>query len=369
MGIQAVKFNKEDRPDFFQALRTRVNAHFKDNKISKYATANMKFKSIFMMSLYFVPMILLYTGVITSIGLMFGMWFLMGLGMAGIGLCIMHDANHGAYSKNKTINNMLGFLVNFLGSYHINWKIQHNVLHHSFTNIHGMDEDIDNAIMRFSPNRPGSKKFKLQSFYGPFVYLLLSLYKFASKDIEQLIRFNRNDLYSAQGLTFKQAKTQLIFHKIWYIGMILVLPIIVMSAPWWVVVLGFILMQFVCGVILALVFQAAHVLEETTFSVPDSDGNVESNWAIHQMETTANFAHGGRIFSWFIGGLNYQIEHHLFPNICHVHYRDLSVIVKETAKEYGVPYITFPSFYSALKSHFKFLHKLGKHDYNPGMAA
>ena len=151
--------------------------------------------------------------------------------------------------------------------------------------------------------------------------------------------------------------------------MILVLPIVVMSAPWWVITLGFFMMQFICGVILALVFQAAHVLEETTFCVPDTEGNVESNWAIHQMQTTANFAHGGRIFSWFIGGLNYQIEHHLFPNICHVHYKDLSVIVKQTAEEYGVPYIEFPTFYSALKSHFKFLHKLGKHDYKPAMAA
>ena len=146
MSIPVVKFNNEDRPEFFKTVNTRVNAYFKENNISRHANLNMKFKTVFMISLYFVPFVLMLTGVITSYWGAFAMWSIMGLGVSGIGLSIMHDANHGSYSKNASTNKLFGFILNFVGGYHVNWKIQHNVLHHSFTNIEGWDEDIEKGI-------------------------------------------------------------------------------------------------------------------------------------------------------------------------------------------------------------------------------
>jgi linoleoyl-CoA desaturase len=364
MSTPFIKFNEKDQPEFFKEVISRVNVYFKDNNISRQANFNMKFKTFFMLTLYFTPLVLMLTGVVTSMWGTIAMWVLMGFGMSGIGLSIMHDANHGSYSKNQFVNKALGFTLNFAGGYHINWKIQHNVLHHSFTNIEGYDEDIEKGVMRFSPTQKRHKIFKYQIFYAPILYGLLTTYWLIAKDYEQLIRYNKKGLLEAQGITFKQGLFQIIFHKLWYIGITLVLPILVLPLLWWQVVLGFLLMQFISGLILAFIFQPAHVIEETAFYVPDENTSVENSWAIHQMRTTANFANNSIFFSWFIGGLNYQIEHHLFPNMCHVHYRNIAPIVKQVAEEFDVPYYHHKTFFGALRSHFKLLNSLGTGSYD-----
>ncbi len=364
MSAPVVKFNKLDRPEFYRTLRTRVNNHFKENNISKHANWNMKVKTIFMISVYFIPLGVLISGTVTSVWIMFAMWLLMGLGMAGIGLSIMHDANHGSYSSKAYVNNLLGAILYFMGGYYHNWRIQHNVLHHSFTNIHGYDEDIEKGVMRFSPEQERKPIFKYQLFYAPLLYGIMTLYWLVAKDIEQLIRYNKKDLLKAQGLTFGKALFEIIISKIAYVALTIVLPIVMLPFAWWQVILGFIAMQFICGLILACIFQPAHVIESTDFFTPDEDLSVENHWAIHQMRTTSNFANGSKIFSWLIGGLNYQIEHHLFPNICHVHYKDISKIVKETALEFNIPYYHHETFYAAVKSHFKLLHSLGTGAYD-----
>ncbi len=364
-----IKFNTQEDTEFFLEVTKRVNAYFKENNISKHANLNMKLKTAFMVTLYFTPLILMLTGVVHSLWPVMGMWALMGLGKAGIGLAVMHDANHGSYSTNKYVNNILGFLINFLGAYHVNWKIQHNVLHHSFTNVNGYDEDITNPVMRFSPDQKRRKIFKYQAFYAPFFYGIMTIFWTVSKDFVRLINYAKNGLLKRQGLTLKQAMSHMVFHKIWYLSLTIVLPILLVDVLWWQSILGFLMMHFITGLILALIFQPAHVLEDTSFFAADENGSVENNWAIHQMKTTSNYANGSTVFSWFIGGLNYQIEHHLFANICHVHYRHLSPIVKEVAEKYNVPYNQQKTFFSALTSHFKLLNQLGTGSYDDKLAA
>ncbi|HFA47494.1 MAG TPA: acyl-CoA desaturase [Bacteroidetes bacterium] len=364
MSTPTVKFNKQDRPAFYKELRGRVNQYFQDNNLSKYGDLNMKVKTAFMVCLYFVPLILMLTGVVSSLWPVIFMWVLMGLGMSGIGLAVMHDANHGSYSSNQKVNEALGYIINFVGGYHMNWKIQHNVLHHSFTNIDGYDEDIDKGVMRFSPNQKRKPFFKFQIFYAPLLYGILSLYWITVKDFQQLVRYKKKDLLESQGVTFNKALAHIIFNKTWYWALTLALPIIVMDLPWWQIFAGFVLMHVICGLVLACIFQSAHVIEDTDFYVPNESGCVENHWAIHQMKTTANFANGSRVFSWLIGGLNYQIEHHLFPNICHVHYRNIAGIVKKTAQEFNVPYYEHKTFFGALKSHFTLLNQLGTGEYD-----
>jgi linoleoyl-CoA desaturase len=364
MQTPIVNFNKEDRPEFVEELRKRVNKHFKENNISKYANLKMKVKTTFMIGLYFIPLIVLLSGIVTNVWVMMLTWVLMSFGMSGIGLSVMHDANHGAYSKNKKVNAALGFLANFLGAYHINWKIQHNVLHHSFTNIHEFDDDISKPIMRFTPDQPYKTRYRFQAFYASFFYGLMTIYWMLSKDFEQIFRYEKKNLLHGQGLTKRQAIFQVAFNKIWYTTLTLVLPLILLPFAWWQIVLGFVLMHFLCGLTLAYIFQPAHVLEETNFYKVDETGSVENSWAIHQLHTTSNFANNSTAFSWYVGGLNFQIEHHLFPNICHIHYKSISSIVKDTAREYGVPYHEHRTFFDALKSHFSLLNSLGTGAYD-----
>lgn len=367
MSSKKVVFSNKQQAEFIKELRQRVNQYFQDNNISRYGNWNMYIKSAFMICLYFIPLAILVSGSVQSTGWMFFWWMLTGFGMSGIGLSIMHDANHGSYSKHKWVNQTMGWLVNFLGAYHVNWKIQHNVLHHSFTNVHEHDHDLETAAMRFSPNQERKKLYKYQAFYAPFIYGLMTIYWLVSKDFIQVFQYNKENLLASQNLNLRKAMTHLVISKLAYVGLVLVLPIIMIDLPWYQILLGFFVMQFSCGLMLALIFQTAHVIEETDFFKTNENGELENNWAIHQLKTTANFADKSKFFSWFIGGLNYQVEHHLFPNICHVHYKKISKIVKATANEFQLPYYQHRTFLGALKSHFSLLHKLGTGKYDQQM--
>ncbi|GAA4838518.1 acyl-CoA desaturase [Algivirga pacifica] len=308
------------------------------------------------------------TGYITNVWGILALWGLMGFGMSGVGLAVMHDANHGAYSKNKKTNEWVGRILYLVGGYPANWRIQHNVLHHTYTNISGHDEDLGNGFIRMSPNQKRMGFHKFQIIYVPMLYVIMTLYWFVSKDFQQIFRYKKKNLLKTQQLTFSTSLIKIALSKVIYALVFIVLPIAVLPLPWSVTMWGFLLMHAVCGLSLALIFQCAHVIEETSFfDAEENGGSMENNFAIHQLKSTANFAHGSRAFSWFIGGLNYQIEHHLFPNICHVHYRQISGIVKETAEEYGIPYVAHKTFAGALRSHFGMLYSLGNGSYEKKM--
>jgi len=135
---------------------------------------------------------------------------------------------------------------------------------------------------------------------------------------------------------------------------------LVLPYAWWQVFIGFFAMHYVSGFILSVIFQPAHVIDGTDYPEPDAEGRLENNWAIHQLRTTTNFAQRSKIFSWYVGGLNLQVEHHLFPNVCHVHYRKISKIVKETAEEFQLPYKSYDTFAQAMVGHAKLLKELGQ---------
>ncbi len=370
MSVPSAKFNTKDRPEFFRVLRGRVSDYFQERNISRNGNLSMKLKTVFMLTLYLTPLILMLTGVVSSFWPVFGMFIIMGFGMSGIGLSVMHDANHGSYSDSPTVNRLMSYVLTLVGGFHTNWQIQHNVLHHSYTNVHGLDEDIDKGVMRFCPTQERKDIFKYQAFYAPFLYGLMTIYWLIGKDFQQLSRYHKNNLLAAQGLTYNKALFYIVFNKLCYAAVFIVLPFVMIDLPWWQILLGYLAMQFISGLILALIFQPAHVVEETHFFQAEPTGSsLENNWAIHQMQTTSNFANDSTFFSWFVGGLNHQIEHHLFPNICHVHYKDISAIVKQTAEEFNVPYYQHKTFLDALKSHFTFLHKLGTGKYDRELAA
>ena len=370
MSVPSAKFNTKDRPEFFRVLRGRVNTYFKEKNISRNGNWNMKLKTVFMLALYLTPLVLMLTGVVSSFLPMIAMWVIMGFGMSGIGLSVMHDANHGSYSDSPTVNRFMSYILTIVGGFHTNWQIQHNVLHHSYTNVHGLDEDIEKGVIRFCPTQERKAIFKYQAFYAPFLYGLMTIYWLIGKDFQQLSRYHKNNLLEAQGLTYGKALASILLVKLVYSTIFIALPMMLIDLPWWQILIGFLSMQFISGLILALIFQPAHVVEETHFFQAEPTGSsLENNWAIHQMQTTSNFANGSTFFSWFVGGLNYQIEHHLFPNICHVHYRNISKIVKQTAEEFDIPYYQHTTFLDALKSHFRFLHHLGTGKYDRDLEA
>jgi linoleoyl-CoA desaturase len=357
------------KADFFLTLNQRVNSYFKTNGIERTANTEMIVKTIFMFTLYFTPYFILITGTVTNIWAMFGMCVLMGLGTAGIGLSVMHDANHGSYSSKSWVNNFLGFSLNLIGGYALNWKVQHNVLHHTYTNVHDTDEDISpRGVLRMAPGSEWRPMHRYQHMYAWFFYGLLTLVWVVQKDFSRLVKYDREGLLKKQKTTAQKEWIILIISKVCYIAYVFVLPLVLLPVTWWQVLIGFLTMHYIAGFILAIIFQPAHVIEGTEYPVADDGGNLENNWAIHQLYTTTNFGHKNRLLSWYVGGLNYQVEHHLFPNVCHVHYRALAPIVEQTAKEFGLPYKSKETFLEAVIAHGKLMKELGaKPEFTPSL--
>jgi len=346
--------------EFSSTLNKRVNDYFAKNGVNKYANSEMIVKTIFMFSLYFIPYGLILGGVITGTWALLASVVIMGLGLSGIGLSIMHDANHSAYSKKEWVNTILGYSMNLIGANSFNWKMQHNVLHHTYTNVHEEDEDISpRGALRLTPYSDWKKIHKYQHIYAWFLYGLLTIVWLFFKDFVRIVKYHRNGMVKKHKINIVKEWFILIGSKIGYFTYIFVIPVLFTPLTWWQVFAGVIIMHYITGFILAIIFQPAHVIEGTEFPLPDENNSLENNWAVHQLLTTTNFGNKSRWFSWYVGGLNFQIEHHLFPHICHVHYRKISSIVKETAHEFGLPYKSATTFVDALAGHARLLKQLG----------
>ncbi len=360
MTTSQLKF-ASNLPDFLPTLNKRVNEYFKTHKISRYSNSEMIVKTVFMFSLYLIPYFIMVSGLVTNYWIYLGLTTIMGLGTAGIGLSIMHDANHGSYFTRPWKNNLMGYSLNIIGGHAFNWKVQHNVLHHTYTNIHEADEDISpRGILRMSPESDWKPIHRYQYLYAWFFYGLLTFVWVFFKDYQRLVKYNKDGLVAKQKASIVMEWTVMVLSKVAYLGYTLVIPALVTPFSFGQVFLGFFIMHYIAGFILAIIFQPAHVIEGTEYPVPDLSGNLENSWAVHQMHTTTNFGHREKLFSWYVGGLNYQVEHHLFPNICHVHYRKISTIVKNTAEEFGLPYKSKDTFMEALVAHGKILKELGR---------
>lgn len=354
------KFSRIADNDFSKALRSRVNLYFKQNNLSRKANTNMVIKTIVMLSLFFGPLIMLSTGLVTSTWFLFTLYIICGFGMSGIGMGVMHDAIHGAYSKNKKINKLLGYTFNLIGANDKVWKIQHNVLHHTYTNIDHADDDINTPFfLRFSPNREHHWSQRFQHIYIWFFYGISTLIWITAKDFVRFTRYRNMGLLHKKN-EYRNGLLSMIAWKLFYYSYALILPIIMVPLAWWIVLLGFLSMHLVTGLMVSTVFQIAHIMPENDFPLPNEDGIMKNEWYRHQFETTSNFSPKSKLLFWLIGGLNYQVEHHVLPDVCHVHYKKLAKIVAETAQEFNMPYYVKKSMYHALVDHTKMLKLLGR---------
>lgn len=362
--IQRVKFPPREVGDSFsKTLNSRVNAYFKDNGISKFANGRMYSKTVIIVSSYLIPLILMLTGVITSTPVIVASWMIMGVATAGIGMSVMHDANHGSYSSNKVVNKAVGYLLNLVGGSAENWKIQHNLLHHTYTNIDGLDADtVTFPMLRFSPFAKRRAIHRIQHIYGWFFYGLMTVSWVFMKDFKQLVDYKSSGMTHNYDTGFWLIILRVILFKAAYLFVFLALPLVLLPLPWHGTLGCFFLMHFIGGLILGMVFQSAHIMEVCEFTQPDDKGVMRDSWAIHQLKTTTDFAPNNKLVTWFVGGLNFQVVHHLFPKVSHVHYPQLAPIVEQTAKEFDLPYHCIPTFTEAVLGHGKMLRALGRED-------
>lgn len=353
-----IRFSGRKDAEFFTELKRRVDTYFAENNISPNANTLMVLKSIFFLGIFATTYLLILSGAF-SMGVMVLLTIILGLFTAFIGFNVSHDAVHGSYSSNAKINRILGYTFDFLGASSYIWSLMHNIIHHTYTNIPEHDEDLEPVFfIRLNKSKKLYKIHRYQHWYATFFYALTSLSWVFLKDFKALLKKEITHL-SHKKHPIKEVLTIIISKSLYYF-MFIALPIIVLDIAWWQALLGFIIMHVAEGITLAIVFQLAHVVEHADFPEPAANGSIENNWAVHQLHTTANFARKSFLATWFFGGLNYQVEHHLFPRICHIHYPKVSKIVESTAREYNIPYKEYKTMWQAMKSHYAMLKKLGR---------
>jgi linoleoyl-CoA desaturase len=355
--MPTVKFSN-DNAQFFNTLRHRVNQYFQVRCISSTGDYNLYLKTAILVSLMICNYVWLVfytpTGFITGLILCGTLGFLF----AAIGFNVMHDGAHGSYSNKPWMNAIMAGSLDFLGGSSYMWHFKHNVAHHSFTNINDMDEDIHiRPMIRTNDKQKQLRIHRFQHIYSMFLYSFSYVIWIFVNDYSKYFKKKIANSVVIPLMSTNQ-KIQFWGTKIIYLILFVVIPVFRVGLI--KTLIGYGLLVFVCGILVGITFQLAHINGETEFIAPEGESFViENEWAIHQINTTANFATKQRWHNWFWGGLNFQIEHHLFPRISHVHYPAISKIVKQTCREFDVPYSEFPTVASAITSHLTHLKALG----------
>jgi len=343
---------------FYQSLKTAVDQYFEVNHIKKTGDWRLYIKTITLVS---AAIIIYGTLIFFKMDALPALLLcaLLGFVFASIGFGVMHDANHGSYSTKPWLNDTLGLTANALGASSFFWKQKHNIIHHTYTNVDGIDDDIAKSpIIRQCETQKWVPAHKIQHLYLLPIYALSSIFWLFFMDFTKY--FTRK-IYTTEAWKLTP-KNHFIFWvtKILYFTFYMIIPAIVWGfGPW---LLGFMVLHIVMGITLSLTFQLAHVVENTEFEnvALDETKHVETAWAEHEVRTSSNFAMNNPVVSWFVGGLNFQIEHHLFPKVSHVHYPAISKIVMEKCKEFNLPYNKYDTMFGAMASHFRVMKSLGK---------
>jgi len=342
---------------FHGELKRRISEYFKQTGKSTTGNFRLYFKALLLV-LCFIGVYVHLVFFTPPVFLAIVECVLLGCLTAAIGFNVMHDGAHGSFSPNKWINNIASNAASFLGASQYMWKTKHNVIHHTYTNIHGVDDDIEaKPFLRLCDDQVHYKIHRYQHFYFWAAYSLLYMYWVFVSDYTKYFSLKIGST-PIRKMTFSE-HFFFWFYKVSNAFIFVALPIYLLGfLPW---MIGFLAMSLVAGFVLSIVFQLAHTVEHTHFPHADeATGKMEDEWAIHQIKTTANFATKNKLVSWLVGGLNFQVEHHLFPKISHVHYPAISKIIKKACQEYGVQYIEYKRVRSAVASHVAFLKAMGQ---------
>lgn len=346
----------QPKGDFMKSLHANVNAYFSSNKLDKAGNSKLYTKTAIIIFTY----VAIYTSML-FLGLPFWVSMILagslGFVQALVGFNIMHDACHDAYSTKKNINYLFGLSMNALGSDAFMWRQKHNIVHHTYTNIDGADDDIAKSpLLRMAPSQPKMGFHKFQHIYLTILYAISTLFWILLKDWMHYFKAVRYNVSVEKMST----KDHVVFWitKVLYFGMYVYLPIHFYGFGKGILL--FVMMHAILGMVMSFVFQLAHVVENVEFDHTHGEHTeINTEWAVHQINTTSDFATDNKVVSWFLGGLNYQTIHHLFPRVSHIHYPEIQKIVKKTCEDYGVNYRYYQTMGKALASHFRHMKNLG----------
>ena len=351
---------KPGKDELFNEISSKVKNYFKENGLYKQG----RFKDIWFTNLlYLVIAYGSFALILNNQFNVFVMWFLsftMGLGLSGVGLCIMHEANHGAYNKKKFINYLAGSIINIMGSHRYLWQLRHNGLHHVYTNMFDYDYDMARTfLIRHSRDWERKWYHRYQHIYALLIYFNYTLIWILVYDWIHLVEF-----YGKVGTKKNKAIPihviiSIFFWKMVHLYLMIVLPYMVLDLALWQVLIGFVTMHWTLSAIIGVTFQVNHTIEGTVNIEADAQGVIQESWAKQMVKTSFNFSTKNKAVTYFLGGLNFQIEHHLFPKMSYSHFFAIKPMVKEVLEKHGYTYNDCGSWLNAILMHLKYLKRLG----------
>ncbi len=359
--MQGARYSSTIQSEFSTVLNQRVRSYFKENEIDPHGSQTMILKSVILFGLYTTVYLVVLLAGISNLPVLFFLWALLGILLSFVGMTIMHDTVHGAYTNNRILHYLLQIPILAIGVEPKIWRIEHNVLHHTYPNVEGIDQDIHpRVVFRFTEHQKRRWYHAYQHIYATVIYGLLIIEWMTVKDFIKVIRYHRMGFFKSRIKTAFITGI-ILLKKLLFFFVFLYLPLKLLPFDSLLVVSMFVTMLVVAGIFMTVIFQLAHVVSDCE-TQSDIENLADKNWHVYQLETTCDFAHDNKVVSYLVGGLNYQIEHHLFPGICHVHYPEIASIVKQTAHEFGIPYHYEKTFTGAVKAHYSQLRKLGKRE-------
>jgi linoleoyl-CoA desaturase len=363
LGAKQVQATYLPRTAFSRELEASVDAYFESTGQARRDVPRMYLKTAVMFA-WLAGSYLTLLFVVSSPAQAVAGAILLGMAMAGVGFNVQHDGGHGAFSRRPWVNKLAALSLDLLGGTAYFWHYKHNVAHHTHPNLEGHDDDVNvGPLGRMTPHQKWRPAYRFQFAYMWLVYALLALEWQISGEFRNLMSKRR---IGSTRVPFPCPSEHAIFWagKVVFFGLAFAVPL--MFHPLHHVLGVYVIAAATLGLVLATVFQLAHCTEEAQFRVLTAESSsVQRPWAEHQVETTVDFGRSNRLLTWYLGGLNFQVVHHLFPKICHIHYPALAPIVERVCRAHGVRYFAFPTAWSALRSHVRWLREMGRRPAQP----
>lgn len=282
-------------------------------------------------------------------------------GLIAVGTGIMHDANHGAFSRRRWLNRFAAYTSDALGASSWLWRFQHNSLHHGNPNVAGFDTDIaQSPFARLAPTQPWRRWHRAQHIYMWPLYGFMAMKNLLLSDLIALIK-GRLDVQPLRNRVRPGVVVRITLGKLFHVAWAVVVPL--MFNPWWVVAVFYVVCSWLVGLFLSITFQLAHCVDAADFPPIDASRR-GADFVAHQMSTTVDIGSrlpvAGHVFRWLVGGLDYQVEHHLAPRLPHTIYPLVAARFRRACDVRGIPYRLHASVWAALRSHARWLYVMGR---------